>query len=272
MTDVAPGQYDDRSYELSKNSRGFTIGERREVHVESTVGPGAYDATRGDSLTRTRSPNVNMGTSSSRAQGFAQGDSNQGPGQYDDRSYEISKSSRGFTIGEKRGQRHEETVGPGAYDPDRADSLTKTRSSNVNMGSSPSRTHSFAQGDSNQGPGQYDDRSYELSKKSRGFTIGERREVHVESTVGPGAYDASRGDSLTKTRSSNVNMGTSSGRAQGFAQGNANQSSGYYDDRSYEMSKKSGGFTIGEKREKRQEETAGPGSYSPEQADKHTRN
>ena len=61
------------------------------------------------------------------------------PGQYDDRSYEISRSSKKFTIGEKRAERVVETMGPGAYSPERAELITKTRTATVNMGSSPSR-------------------------------------------------------------------------------------------------------------------------------------
>ena len=49
-------------------------------------------------------------------------------------------------------------MGPGAYDPDRADSLTKSKIVNIDMGKSPSRPTSFAKGgDVNVAPGQYDD-------------------------------------------------------------------------------------------------------------------
>ena len=50
------------------------------------------------------------------------------------------------------------------------------------------------QGDANLGPGQYDDRNYEISSKSKGFTIGEKRETRIESSVGPGAYDVETAD------------------------------------------------------------------------------
>ena len=49
-------------------------------------------------------------------------------------------------------------MGPGAYDPDRADSLTKSKMPNINMGGSPARPASFAKGgDVDVAPGQYDD-------------------------------------------------------------------------------------------------------------------
>ena len=45
------------------------IGKRLEKKiVESTAGPGAYDIEKADSLTRTKTTNVTMGTSVSRAQ------------------------------------------------------------------------------------------------------------------------------------------------------------------------------------------------------------
>lgn len=46
---------------------------------------------------------------------------------------------KSFTIGERREQRIEQTVGPGEYDIDRANNLIKSKSPNINMGSSPGR-------------------------------------------------------------------------------------------------------------------------------------
>ena len=49
-------------------------------------------------------------------------------------------------------------MGPGAYEPELAENLTKTRTVNIDMGKSPSRPTSFAKGgDVNVAPGQYDD-------------------------------------------------------------------------------------------------------------------
>ena len=80
-----------------------------------------------------------------------------GPGQYDD-GKRFNSNVKPMRIGEKRPEKPREGMGPGAYDPDRADALTKSKSPNINMGSSPSRPHSFAKGgDVNVAPGQYDD-------------------------------------------------------------------------------------------------------------------
>ena len=79
-----------------------------------------------------------MGSSPSRAT-FVQKDSAIGPGQYDDRNYEIKNSTKGFIIGEKRAEKVKEGMGPGAYSPERAETITKTRMATVTMGTSPSR-------------------------------------------------------------------------------------------------------------------------------------
>ena len=85
-----------------------------------------------------------MGSSPSRPHSFAQGgDVNVAPGQYDD-GKRFNSNVKSFTIGEKRATRASEGMGPGAYDPDLADSQTKPKMPNVNMGTSPSRPHSFA--------------------------------------------------------------------------------------------------------------------------------
>ena len=66
-------------------------------------------------------------------------------------------------------------VGPGAYDPDKADKQTKSKIKNIDMGKSPSRPRSFAKGgDVNIAPGQYNhERSF--GKDVKNHTIGERR-------------------------------------------------------------------------------------------------
>ena len=91
-------------------------------HQGSGMGPGTYNPD--NSATKNKSPNINMGTSPSRPASFATGDPGMGPGQYDDKK-NIGSDTKGFRIGEIRPQRPKEGMGPGAYDPDRADSLTK---------------------------------------------------------------------------------------------------------------------------------------------------
>ena len=55
------------------------------------------------------------------------------PGQYDDGIG--FNSNKGFRIGEKREERVYKTAGPGEYSPEKADSITKQKIPNINMGS-----------------------------------------------------------------------------------------------------------------------------------------
>ena len=85
-------------------------------------------------------------------------------------------------------------MGPGAYDPDRADGQTQPKIPNINMGSSPSRPHSFAKsGDIDVAPGQYDD-GKKFGDDAKSFTIPEKRNQRIPETMGPGAYDPERAD------------------------------------------------------------------------------
>jgi len=165
------------------------------------------------------------------------------------------------------------TAGPGTYNTDRADNLTKTKSPNINLGSSPSRPQSFAKpNDVDIAPGQYDDRSYEFGRSTKGFIIGEKRETRIEMTAGPGTYNADRADSLTKTKSPNINLGSSPSRPHSFGRGgDVDVAPGQYEDRSYKFGNDTKGFTIGEKRETRIERTVGPGEYDMERADNMTK-
>ena len=134
--------------------KGFKIAEKREQRQVETMGPGAYDPDRADGQTKPKTPNINLGSSPSRPQSFAKsGDVDVAPGQYDD-GRRFNSDVKGFKIAEKREQRQVETMGPGAYDPDRADGQTKPKTPNINLGSSPSRPQSFAKsGDTNVAPG-----------------------------------------------------------------------------------------------------------------------
>ena len=118
------------------------------------MGPGSYDPDLADGQTKPKTPNINMGSSPSRPQSFAKsGDVDVAPGQYDD-GRRFNSDVKGFKIAEKREQRQVETMGPGAYDPDKADGQTKPKTPNINLGSSPNRPQSFAKpGDVDVAPG-----------------------------------------------------------------------------------------------------------------------
>ena len=61
---------------------------------------------------------------------------------------------KSFRFGEKRPERVVESMGPGAYSPERAEGHTKPKMPNITMGGSPSRPQSFAKGgDVNVAPG-----------------------------------------------------------------------------------------------------------------------
>ena len=76
------------------------------------------------------------------------------PGQYDD-GVRWNSNVKSFKIGEKRAEKSVEGMGPGAYSPERADAITKTKIKNVNIGQSAARAVSNT--DVNVAPGQYDD-------------------------------------------------------------------------------------------------------------------
>ena len=139
---------------FNSNVKGFKIGEKRDPRMVETMGPGAYDPDTADLYTKPKMPNVTMGGSPSRPKSFAKGgDVDVAPGQYDD-GIRFNSNVKGFKIAEKRESRTIETMGPGAYNHEAADGLTKAKMPNINMGSSPSRPASFAKGgDVNVAPG-----------------------------------------------------------------------------------------------------------------------
>ena len=140
-------------------------------------------------------------------------------------------------------------MGPGAYDHEKADAVTKTKIVNINMGSSPSRPMSFAKGgDFNVAPGQYDD-GVRFNSNVKSFTIGTKTETKIETSAGPGQYDAERSLSVTKSRSKAALIGKDKARPDTFANeahvGTAGP--GQYDD-GVRFNSNVKSFKIGEKR------------------------
>ena len=85
-----------------------------------------------------------MGGSPARPVSFARGgDVDVAPGQYDD-GKRFNDNVKSFKIGEKRPEKPREGMGPGTYSPEIADSVTKPKMPNINMGGSPARPVSFA--------------------------------------------------------------------------------------------------------------------------------
>ena len=65
------------------------------------------------------------------------------PGQYDD-GKRFNSDVKGFKIGERREKKIKKTAGPGEYEPERAEGMTKCKTPNIDLGKSPARPSSFA--------------------------------------------------------------------------------------------------------------------------------
>ena len=88
---------------------------------------------------------------------------------------------------------------------------------NIDMGQSPARPHSFAKaGDIDVAPGQYDD-GKRFNSGVKGFKIGEKRDSPIRESAGPGTYDPTRADRLTKQKTPNIDLGQSPARPKSFA-------------------------------------------------------
>lgn len=96
--------------------------------------------------------------------------------------------------------------------------VTKTKTSAYDMGSSPGRREDSRRAEGAEvGPGAYDN-NYKWGNDSKGFTIGEKRETRIETTVGPGDYDMNIANSLTKPKGPQVSMGSSASRPERVGQ------------------------------------------------------
>ena len=91
---------------------------------------------------------------------------------------------------------------------------------NINLGSSPARPQSFAKGgDVNVAPGQYNSEK-RFGEDTKTFRIGEKREVRIEKTAGPGSYSPELAERQTKQKTPNIDLGRSPARPHSLAKAN----------------------------------------------------
>ena len=91
-------------------------------------------------------------------------------------------------------------MGPGEYDTEKADAITRVKTTNVTIDKSARKANLTTDKDSTIGPGQYEEIK-KFGEDTTSFRIGEKRtEIIRESSVGPGAYDLERADKVTRTR------------------------------------------------------------------------
>lgn len=114
-----------------------------------------------------------------------------------------------MTIGVKHEVRIESSPGPGEYQHERADSLTKIKAPAAIFTSNASRPESKL--DANGGPGTYDSPS-KFGEISGTKIIGVRREPKTPKGLGPGQYSPEKAISLIKPSQPISNFSNKKGR------------------------------------------------------------
>ena len=121
---MGPGSYEVGN-SFGSNSKGFTIGVKRQSRQEHSPGPGEYEVERSDSQTKTR---VNRSIEFEKITGRRDSSPDkEGEGMITtvERFYQYPKEVPNYSIGEKRPEKPRDGPGPGEYNLD--DSATKPR-------------------------------------------------------------------------------------------------------------------------------------------------
>lgn len=144
-------------------------------------------------------------------------------------------------------------IGPGYYDVDKGMNYTKPSSKTAKI--SPVKERPT--------PKQQENTELQYASKKFGdgvktFTIGTKRKERVENSPGPGEYDHERSVSATKTRVPSVDF-TKTGER--FSPMKASDSPDYDIERFYNYPKEIPNYSLGQKRELKQDQKPGPGEY-----------
>lgn len=122
----APGSYDIKGMSFGEGAKGFTIGVKRESRMENSPGPGDYDKSRSDSVTKTRNPSqVDFSKTTGRVESVSPARESSADFGNQERFYQYPKEVPNFSMGVKRPEKPKDGPGPGEYNLD--DSTTKPR-------------------------------------------------------------------------------------------------------------------------------------------------
>ena len=180
---AGPGHYNTNN-EFGENVKGFTMRPAKTQRITFDNRDYTVEASKEFSATKHRTPSaIIYKDAPGRPVSFADQSKAEfgGPGQYEV-SKKFGQDVKSFRIGTRSEKRLARTVGPGEYEPDRAHSVTKTRTrSALIMSSAKARPESLALKEQaeNVGPGQYDD-GVRWNQNVKSFKIGERREEKIE--------------------------------------------------------------------------------------------
>ena len=70
---MGPGQYDSTGKNFGNDTKSFRIGEKRDKRIDETAGPGTYEPTRAEAVTKSKIQNINMGSAQARPTSLAKG-------------------------------------------------------------------------------------------------------------------------------------------------------------------------------------------------------
>ena len=199
-----PGAYETCHKKFGTDVKKITIQPKREKKIKKSVGPGEYDVERAEKLLRTSSPIANI-SKTRRPSGFATKEHSYGvgPGQYDSEKHKkFGADTKPMTIGKKNEKpKKMGNVGPGYYEPNLAEKIIKQKITAVKFDKSPMRPSLFGnkKNETHLGPGSYTDKS-SWNQNTKSFKIGEKREKKIEKVPGPGQYDVTKSEKVTKVK------------------------------------------------------------------------
>ena len=128
-------------------------------------------------------------------------DDTSAPGSYDLKGMSFGENAKGFTIGVKREKDIEHSPGPGDYEKNRSDSVTKSCNPNqADFSKTTGRGDSVSPARESSGDFGPQERFYQYPKEVPNFSIGVKRPEKPKEGPGPGEY--SLDDSATKPRTS----------------------------------------------------------------------
>eukprot|EP00347_Sterkiella_histriomuscorum_P018852 403343924 len=242
-----PGNYDQGS--AFANSKGFTIGAKKDQKYSDVPGPGSYNAK--DELTKYGGQSQRIATTKRKT--FMEEVPNEmpGPGNYDQGS--TFQNGKGFKIGTRQDPKFSDVPGPGSYDT--KNDLTKAGQQSQRIATTERKTFMQDAPNDMPGPGNYDQGS--TFQNGKGFKIGTRQDPKYSDVPGPGSYDV-KDDAV---KSGAMSQRLTSAKRTTFMEEAPNDlpGPGNYDQQSAFQNSK--GFTIGMRKDPKYSDVPGPGSY-----------
>ena len=246
-----PGTYDEHR-NFDDNCRTHEFGQRRELPVDTTPGPGSYEEQARTEMKNNTNPKWNWKGQTERGEPAV--DPEGGPGTYEEHRH-FDDNARVHEFGQRREGKVDSNPGPGSYEHHLGTEMRNNSNPKWNWQGQSERID--PKQDPEGGPGTYEEHRH-FDDNARVHEFGQRRELPTDSNPGPGSYEHYLGTEMRNNSNPKWNWRGQTERGEPAVDPEGGP--GTYDEHRH-FDDNARVHEFGQRRESKVDSNPGPGSY-----------